>query len=66
VALHRKLRKSGGKEGVPGIDFGKDLGLGGIVVASQLAVLHAESVAPKGEMSNCGFLGLATPGIICT
>jgi hypothetical protein len=41
---------------VPGIDLGKDLGLGGIVVASQLAVLHAESVAPKGEMSNCGFL----------
>jgi hypothetical protein len=44
---------------LPGINLGQDLGLRGIVVASQIAVLHAKSVAPKGEMSNCGLLSWA-------
>jgi hypothetical protein len=44
---------------LPGIDLGQDLCLGRIVVSSQLAVLHAKSVAPKSEMSNRGLLSCA-------
>jgi hypothetical protein len=54
-AEHGKRRKSV-EFLLPGIDLGQDLGLGGIVVTSQLAVLHAEAITPKGEMSNRGLL----------
>jgi hypothetical protein len=40
------------KEHAPSIDLGENLSLGGIVVSSKLAILHAETLAPEGKMSN--------------
>jgi hypothetical protein len=44
---------SDSRECVPGIDLGKNLGLDGIVVGSQLAIFYAEPIAPECEMSDC-------------
>ena len=48
---------------VPGVDLGQNLGLGRIVVAPQLPVLYAESIAPERDIADCRLLGWATPSI---
>jgi hypothetical protein len=42
---------------VPGIDLRQNLGLGQIVVASKLAVLYAEFIAPERDIADGRFLG---------
>jgi hypothetical protein len=44
------------KEHAPSVDLGENLSLGGIVVSSKLAILHTETIAPEGKMSNRGLL----------
>jgi hypothetical protein len=48
--------KNSKKEHVPSVDLGENLSLGGIVVSSKLAILHTETIAPEGKMSNRGLL----------
>jgi hypothetical protein len=44
------------KKSVPGVDLGKNLSLIGIVVTSEVAILHAETIAPEGKTSYRGLL----------
>lgn len=49
-------REDSKKENVPSVDLGENLSLGGIIVSSKLSILHTETFAPEGKMSNRGFL----------
>ena len=39
-----------------GVDFGKNLSLGKIVVMSKLTILDVKTIAPEGNMSDRGLL----------
>jgi len=52
----RENKNKNKKEHVPSVDLGENLSLGGIVVSSKLAILHTETIAPEGKMSNRGLL----------
>ena len=43
---------------VPGINLRQNLGLGKIVVASKLAILYTESIAPERDIADGRFLRL--------
>jgi hypothetical protein len=40
-----------------GVDLGEDLGLGWVIVAPQLPILNAKSIAPKREIAYSRLLG---------
>jgi hypothetical protein len=50
--------KNSKKEHAPtgSVDLGENLSFGGIIVSSKLAILHTETIAPEGKMSNRGLL----------
>jgi len=52
----RKRKKMAERKNGPSVDLRENLSLGGIVISSELAIFHAETIAPEGEMSYRGLL----------
>ena len=56
TSRHEGKRKNSKMEHAPSVDLGENLSLGRIVVSSKLAILHTETFAPEGKMSNRSLL----------